>query len=240
MNYPEMFKKLSKNDTPTISNALQVFDKRFALVGYGKPGLALKSNCDKIIVGFAITAMISSLTVPTDQEKNNRFALYKAACDAEYQTVICIKDTDNPAIGSFWGEMQTSIFKSEGAVGTITDGGVRDLDSSEKLDFPFFATTNLVSRANIHVTDVQVPVTICGQVVKPNDIVHADKHGFIVIPAEYAEKVISVCEQLGEAENLLLKPCQQAISENRRPSYEEIITWYKACNEAKAKIKETL
>ena len=241
MDYRALFQKLSKFDTPTICNALQEFDNnRFALQHYGKPGLALRSKCDKIIVGFAVTATISSIDPPTAQQKALRFELYKATSAVQYPTVICIKDTDPQPIGSFWGEMQASIFKALGSEGTITDGGVRDLDSSDKLDFPFFSTCTLVSHANIHVTGVQIPVSICGQIVKPNDIIHADKHGFVIIPEEYLEKMALVCEKLAQAESLLLDPCQKAIKEGTRPSAEEIFEWYNACNKAKSEIRASI
>lgn len=241
MNYQSIFRELSQFDTPTICNALQEFDNnRFALQNYGKPGLALRSKCDKAIVGFAVTATVSSINPPTAEEKALRFDLYKATSEVGYPTVICIKDTDEPAIGSFWGEMQASIFKSLGSEGTITEGGVRDLDSSDKLDFPFFSTCTLVSHANIHVTGVQIPVSICGQIVKPNDIIHADKHGFVIIPEEYVEKMALVCRKLAEAESLLLDPCQKAIKEGTRPSAEEIFEWYNACNKAKSGIKASI
>ena len=241
MDYRSLFRELSQFDTPTICNALQELDNNgFALTNYGKPGLALRSKCDKIIVGFAVTATISSINPPTAEQKALRLDLYKATSAVEYPTVICIKDTDAQPIGSFWGEMQASIFKSLGSEGTITEGGVRDLDSSDKLDFPFFATCTLVSHANIHVTGVQIPVSICGQIVKPNDIIHADKHGFAIIPEEYAEKTVLVCKKLAEAESLLLDPCQEAIEKGTRPSPEKIFEWYNACNRAKAGIKDSI
>ena len=237
MDYVKLFDELSQYDTPTICNALQMFGPQFALSGYGKPGMQLKSSKEKIIVGFAITAQIGATTTLTDAEKENRKALYKAAADSQYPSIVCLQDTDSHSIGAFWGEMQASIFKSLGCVGTINDGGVRDVDSADKLDFPFFATKTLVSNANIHVSAVQVPVQICSQKVCPGDIIHADKHGFAVIPTKYAEEVVRVCKELGEAEDLLLVPCQNAIANGVKPAYEDILKWNKACTDAKAAIK---
>ena len=43
--------------------------------------------------------------------------------------VVVIKDLDQPpAIGSFWGEVNGNIHKALGCIGTVTNGGVRDLD----------------------------------------------------------------------------------------------------------------
>ena len=84
-------------------------------------------------------------------------------------------DYPNP-VGSFWGEVQSNIHNRLGCVGTVTDGGVRDLDEMRAAGFFAFASEVLVSHAYVHLVDVSVPVTVGGLTVHPGDIVMGDQH----------------------------------------------------------------
>ena len=47
--------------------------------------------------------------------------------------------------------------KALGAIGLITDGGVRDLDEVEAIGFQFLATEILVSHAYVHLIEFGAP-----------------------------------------------------------------------------------
>lgn len=237
MDYKKIFSELEKFDTPTICNALEAFDNRFRLTGYGKPGMFLRSKDEKPMVGFAVTAKVAAKAPQTKEQGALRSELYREASKSETPSIVCIQDTDAEPIGSFWGEMQASIFSALGAIGTITEGGVRDIDCTDHLPFRFYSTCIQVSHANIHVEAVSVPVLIRGQIINPGDIIHCDKHGFAVIPAEYVERLAKACEDMAGAEEYLLAPLREAAKNGTRPDVEDIIKWNKACAEARKAIK---
>ena len=123
--------------------------------------------------------------------------------------ILVVHDVDYPRpVGSFWGEVNANIFHAQGVLGTVTDGGVRDLDEVEPLGFRFFASTVLVSHANLHLIDVGVPVEIGGLRVEPGDLLHGDKHGVTNIPAEIAPKVAEAAERIEEQERGIIAFCQ--------------------------------
>lgn len=78
-----------------------------------------------------------------------------------------------------------------GAAGVVTDGGLRDTPTIERLDIPVYcagrsAPTNLTRH---HALDINVPVG-CGEVpVYPGDIVVGDGEGVVVIPRYLADEV---------------------------------------------------
>lgn len=92
--------------------------------GFGLPGMKPCCQENETIVGFAVTGTIKAQHPATEEYNDERDKLYKAASENPYPTIICIQDTDYPHIGLFGREMQASIFKSLGVVGTITEGGV--------------------------------------------------------------------------------------------------------------------
>jgi regulator of RNase E activity RraA len=93
-------------------------------------------------------------------------------------------------------------------IGTITDGGVRDLDEVERLGFYYFASAVLVSHANVHLIDVGGPVEVGGLRVQPGDLLHGDKHGVAQIPLDLAPKIPEAAQRIEEAERKIIALCQ--------------------------------
>ena len=78
-----------------------------------------------------------------------------------------------------------------GAAGIVTDGGLRDSTTIEKLDFPVYcgarsAPLNLVRH---HAIDMNLPIGCGGVAVYPGDVLVGDGEGVVVIPAKVADEV---------------------------------------------------
>jgi regulator of RNase E activity RraA len=93
-------------------------------------------------------------------------------------------DSPDHIIGSFWGEVCSNMRKALGGVGTITDGAVRDIDEMTNAGFKAIARRLCVGHAYSVPVQWGIPVTVYGCKVFPGELIHADKHGFIVIPEE--------------------------------------------------------
>jgi regulator of RNase E activity RraA len=102
-----------------------------------------------------------------------------------------VQDLDKPrVVGSFWGEVNSNIHRALGAVGTITDGAVRDLDEMNNAGFKALARRLCVGHAFSHPVRWNCEVEAFGRKVQPGDLVHPDKHGFLVIPPEDQERLL--------------------------------------------------
>jgi regulator of RNase E activity RraA len=53
-------------------------------------------------------------------------------------------------------------------------------------------------------------VTVFGLTVRPGDLVHADRHGAVVIPAEVAREVAQACRKVEDYERPMLELCRSA------------------------------
>ena len=121
----------------------------------------------------------------------------------------CFQDIDYPnVIGSFWGEVQANIHGALDCVGTVTDGGVRDLDEMRELSFNAFASDVLVSHAYVHLIDVGVPVTVGGLKVNMGDIILGDQHGVMSIPPDIAADVPAAVKRVEDREREMISLCQ--------------------------------
>jgi 4-hydroxy-4-methyl-2-oxoglutarate aldolase len=227
MNYLtlEQLEELRSFDTPTVWNALEGYKLRPNTTGFTYPGLALATPADKAMVGYAVTARVSSWEPPTAEQKELLFAYFAAIRQVPVPSICVIQDVDERPIGSFWGEVQATTFKALGAVGTITAGGVRDLTEVSALGFYFFSTHTMIARAESHLVALNCPVEICGLSVDPGDLLHADRHGATLIPAEAAPTLADACRRVVQAELSVLEPCRRAIKTGERPTVEQLRQW---------------
>ncbi|HYE69391.1 MAG TPA: RraA family protein [Anaerovoracaceae bacterium] len=221
----EQLNELREFDTPTVCNALEGFKIRPNTVGFCYPGMVLRTSDIRPMVGYAVTAKVSGWEKPTEEQKEMMFAYFRDVREVREPTVAVIQDIDERPIGSFWGEVQATTFKALGAVGTLTQGGVRDLNEVNPLGFYFFSTEMMVARAESHIVERNTTVEICGMKIHPGDLIHADRHGAAVIPAEVAPRLAEACRRVTNAELFVLEPCRRAIETGERPTVDQLRQW---------------
>ena len=204
--------ELRKFDSPTISNAIETFNVRPRTEGFMGPEIKCILQYEKPIVGYAATAIISSVKPPNSRQKEMYYDYYANVKKTPSPTFLVIQDLDPTPIGSFWGEVHATIHSALGCVGTITNGGVRDLDEVSQLGFGYFASCILVSHAYVHIVDYNCPVKVGGLTINPGDLLHADKHGVVLIPEEISQELAEACERVQLSEKPIIEGCREKIS----------------------------
>jgi 4-hydroxy-4-methyl-2-oxoglutarate aldolase len=118
-----------------------------------------------------------------------------------------------------FGELIAIGMKERGCVGSLVDGGIRDIRWIADQDFPVFARyrTPVQSIARWKVNGWQVPVSVRGATsqwvtVRPGDFVLGDEDGVLVIPTEVVDTVLVEAERLTEKERLIRVDLQQGLS----------------------------
>jgi regulator of RNase E activity RraA len=201
--------ELKQLDTPTVANAIEFFDVQPKTAGFMRPGIRKVFENGRRMVGYAVTAKLSATTPPTEAQKPLAAQYYASIGVAPKPRVTVLQDLDREPTGSFWGEVQVSIHRALGCVGVVTNGGVRDLDEVKGLDFEYFASCLLVSHAYVHLEAVGCPVDIGGLTVHPGDLLHADIHGVVVIPAVVIPYLIDACRAAQDAETPVIGNCRK-------------------------------
>ncbi|MBW2063158.1 MAG: RraA family protein, partial [Deltaproteobacteria bacterium] len=170
--------------TPAISNAIETFDIRPRNQGF-MLGIKCLFPDFKPMVGYACTATMLADQAPAKRDRGAVLAHWDNILSTPAPRVAVIHDFDQPRpIGCLWGEVNANIHKALGCLGVVTDGGVRDLDEVQALGFHFFAADVMPSHAYNHIVDSGIPVKVGGLIVNTGDLIHADKHGIVVIPHE--------------------------------------------------------
>lgn len=228
----EQIEELRQFDTPTVCNAVEVFGCRSRIEGYMKPGMLLRTPAGKPMVGYAVTAKVGG-RYPREDSQEKLMEYYSHVREMADPTVAVVQDIDEDRAAAFWGEVQATVHLSLGCVGTLMDGGVRDLKEVGDTGFQMFATEFNVAHGYTHVEESNCPVVVLGLEIHPGDLIHADLNGVVVIPAEIAPKVAEACRKMIEAEYPMLEPCRKAIKEGRKPTMEELNEWRTAMTTAR-------
>jgi 5-oxopent-3-ene-1,2,5-tricarboxylate decarboxylase/2-hydroxyhepta-2,4-diene-1,7-dioate isomerase len=78
-----------------------------------------------------------------------------------------------------------------GAVGIVTDGGVRDILGVSEVGIPtYYRAPNACSLWTAHVPmDIDIPITCAGVLVMPGDVIVGDGDGVVVLPLALAEEI---------------------------------------------------
>ncbi|MHC4725390.1 MAG: RraA family protein, partial [Planctomycetota bacterium] len=119
--------------------------------------------------------------------------------EASGPKIVVVQDLDKPVtFGSFWGEVNSNIHLALDCVGTITDGAIRDVDEMSNVGFKAIARQFCVGHANVIPVRWDCNVTVFGCQIQPSQLIHADKHGFLVVP-ECDEKLLLEAAQFMDA-----------------------------------------
>lgn len=195
--------------TPTVSNAIELFNVRPKNEGFMSGEIKCIFPDMGVMVGYACTAVMLASWPDKEREESLDFRMYEHILQIPAPRVVVVQDIDQPpCIGSLWGEVNGNIHKALGCVGVVTNGGVRDLDEVHELGFHFFAAQVIPSHAYDHLVDVGSPVKVGGLVVNPGDLIHADKHGVVVIPGEVASELAEAARRVEESERGLINLCK--------------------------------
>ena len=221
-----LLEALAKYDTPTICNAMEIVAPERRLIGYTVKPLVCPFPDLPPMVGYARTATIratsASNLAPADQ-RAQRTAYYEYCGTGIGPRISIIQDLDgaNIGFGAFWGEVQSSVHKALGVLGVVTDGSIRDIPQWAP-GFQALAGSIGPSHAYVHLDGFGKDVCVAGLTVRPDDLIHADRHGAVVIPLDVAPKLVDaakLCERreepilgIARAKDFTLEKLKDALS----------------------------
>jgi regulator of RNase E activity RraA len=204
-----LLEALARYDTPTICNAMEIVAPHRRLVGFTTKPLVCPFPDLPPMVGYARTVTIratAASSVPAAEQQARRIAYYEYVGTGHGPRISVIQDVDGADIGfgAFWGEVQSNVHKALGCLGVITDGSIRDIGQWAP-GFQALAGSIGPSHAFVHADSFGGEVRVAGMTVKSGDLIHADRHGAIVIPLEVAAKLPDAAELCGRRETPILE-----------------------------------
>lgn len=117
-------------------------------------------------------------------------------------SVYVMQLEDGADIAGMGGLMGTAM-SSRGYAGAVIGGGVRDLPQLTRIGFPVDAEGVVPSTVVGHYRFVgmNIPITVDGVSVSPQDIIVSDSDGVVVVPHERAAEVLALAQKLDNTEH---------------------------------------
>jgi 4-hydroxy-4-methyl-2-oxoglutarate aldolase len=185
--------ELRRWNTPTIYNGWEQTTRHDA----GKDGFNPEPCQDFMpetgpMAGYAVTVVIEPGNPDHPKRNPDGWSQYRRyVASVPGPKIVVVQDLDKPkTVGAFWGEVNSGMHRALGCVGTIIDGGIRDLDEMRCVGFKALARRLCVGHAYSHPIRWNCEVEVFGRTVRPGQLIHADKHGFLVVPPEDEERLL--------------------------------------------------
>lgn len=199
----EDLQRLSDWDTATICNALEIVAPERRAVGFTTRQVVPLYPQMRPIVGLARVGTIQAREGARAQVAQ-RADWYEYVADSDLPSIVVVQDMDlHPGYGAFWGEVHTTLHRRLGALGCVTNGSFRDIGMCDP-DFQVLGGSVGPSHAYVHLVDFGRPVDVLGMHVCHDDVIHADVHGAVVIPAECVRTLPDAVDLVARREKVIL------------------------------------
>ncbi len=207
--------ELKRWNTPTIYNGWEQITNQDS----ARDGFNLEPVIDYMphmgpMVGYAVTVVIepgNKNHKVKNPDPGKQYREYMASVDGP--KIVVVQDLDKPVIyGAFWGEVNSNIHRALGCIGTICDGGIRDTDEMNNAGFKALARGLCVGHAYSTPVRWNCEVEVFGRRIMPGQLIHADKHGFLVIHDEDQNKILDAARYMDSNECKTVIPSARSIS----------------------------
>ena len=209
---PALLELLRTADTPTVCNAIEVAQRKRGFNRFTRGTMFHCKPGAPAIVGFARTAKISGLAPPNEPQeviRERRMAYFRGMAAGSSPSAAVVEDVDYPnCIAGWWGEVHVAVHKGLGLAGAVTNGVMRDLDVMDD-GFPVLAGSIGPSHGFVHAVEIGTPVNVKGMRVTQGELIHADRHGALVIPADVIPALQQAIESVIASEAIVLGPARE-------------------------------
>jgi regulator of RNase E activity RraA len=201
-------------DTPTVCNLIEIVAPERRGSGYTVEHLHCPFPQLPAMVGFAKTVTIRAkdAIAAGDASYMQRRLEYLDYVAAEPRpSIVVIEDLDgeHAGYGAFWGEVQSNVHKALDCLGTVTNGSIRDIPQIPE-GFQMLAGSIGPSHAYVHVVEFGGAVNVHGMAARSGDLVHADRHGAVVVPMGKISAMMAAADALTKREARIIAAARAA------------------------------
>ncbi|MBS1826036.1 MAG: RraA family protein [Acidobacteria bacterium] len=192
-------------DTPTLCNAIELLKVRKDHEGFTPLEIRCLFPEFGRMIGHAVTAQVETYTSMEKRDNRLFVDLYSLLDKGPKPGVIVLQEVGGHGnYAAHAGEVMSTIFHKLGAVGLVSDCGVRDIPEVRRLGFHYFARGTVASHGNFRIVRVGVPVQIMGLVIKTGDLLHGDENGLALVPEEKRDLIPQMVDLIRSREGKLL------------------------------------
>jgi regulator of RNase E activity RraA len=151
----------------------------------------------------AVTVCGNAVTVKVRAGDN--LLIHKALQILEPGDVLVV-DGEGDISRALVGEIMMTVAKTNGAVGFVIDGAVRDVEAFEEHQFPCWARgVNLRGPYKDGPGTINTTITVGGMLVNPGDIILGDSDGVVAIAPSLAQEVAVLAKNKVQQEHEMIQ-----------------------------------
>jgi 4-hydroxy-4-methyl-2-oxoglutarate aldolase len=205
MENSELISYLKTVDTATLANAIELLNLRPRSEGFASLDLRCLFPEFGPMCGYAVTAQVETVSLGAPRTEEAYVELFEAVEASPKPAVLVMQEIGGDRDrATHAGEVMATIFTRLGAIGLVSDCGVRDLTAVRNLGFHYFARGAVASHASNRIVRTGVPVEVTGVTIRPGDMLHADENGLITVPESGRERLHELVDQILAKERKLL------------------------------------
>lgn len=143
--------------------------------------------------------------ITVEGKPGDNLALHKVIYLAQPGDIMVVSVGGYDEAG-YWGEIMTAAAKARKLGGLVLDGGIRDSEILEDLQFPIFCKNVCIKgTAKLYPGKFGEPLNFMGTIIHPGDIVLGDGDGLVVIRRNMLEEVIKLSLERTQKESNILR-----------------------------------
>jgi 4-hydroxy-4-methyl-2-oxoglutarate aldolase len=192
-------------DTPTLCNAIEVLRVRPQSAGFAPLQLQCLFPEFGRMCGYAVTAQVETVTSSEPLSGAGFYELFDAIEASPKPAVVVLQEIGGYSdYAAHCGEVMATIFTRLGAIGLVSDCGVRDVPEVRAIGMHYFARGRVASHAHFRIVRAGVPVQILGVPIRPGELLHGDENGLATVPHAPQEQIEAAVNQVRDRERALL------------------------------------
>lgn len=177
---------LEKYPTSLIESAISLITGTHSGIVFTQSNELLRRTSNaKRLVGYAVTCEFSTDADDERGRKENADYWNYVFKNPAPKIAVAVDVSRKAGSGSSWGQLNGHIHRALGCRGVLTNGGVRDINVFDEINFTVYAGSLTIGHGNPHFVRFGETVDLYGAKIGSGDVVVADEHGAIVIEREH-------------------------------------------------------
>ena len=162
------------------------------------------------VAGPAFTGQGYPAATPDSDDTRTRLAMLDSITPGTVSVWAC----GGSVVCAHWGEIMSTAARERGCTGAVLDGGVRDLDFINAMNYPVFAQfkCSASSIGRWEIRESQVTIKIGNTVIRPGDFVFGDIDGVVIVPGELTVEVLGAAEDVYRREKGMREELRRGVS----------------------------